>query len=309
MVEPQISVVIPTYNRSEVIGKAIASVLGQTVQDFEIIVVDDGSNDDTEAVVSRIGDPRIVYTKQANGGGSRARNRGIDEAKGRYIAFLDSDDSFLPAHLETMLPLVEGGGKIVAYSQVIVDRQQGKSYLKPPYAIHPAQEMAEYLCCTRGFVQTSTVVLPADIARNVRFKEGLPFGQDTDFAIRLSLDGCRFVMAPRPSVVWNDGFDPSRVSARRKGAKNIPWIEGLRPLISPRAYHGYRGWHVAKGLSQTSKYEALKLYLTALRHGCYSPKLSFIIFCQIFISDERYRELSDLVLGLIGLRTRSVEVL
>ena len=208
-----------------------------------------------------------------------------------------------------MLRLVEGHAKTVAYSQVIVDRRQGKSYLKPPHAIRPTEEMAEYLCCTRGFVQTSTVVLPAEVARSVRFKEGLPFGQDTDFAIRLSLDGCRFVMAPRPGVVWSDGFDLSRVSARRKGAKNIPWIEGLRPLISPRAYHGYRGWHVAKGLAQTSKLEALKLYLTALRHGCYGPKLSFIIFCQIFVPDERYRDLSNLVLNLVGSRTRSVEVL
>ena len=99
---PLFSVIIPVYNRAGVLGHAIESVLAQTERDFEIIVVDDGSRDDPERVVETFGDPRIHFHEQNNRGGGAARNAGIDQARGRYIAFLDSDDRFLPKHLETM---------------------------------------------------------------------------------------------------------------------------------------------------------------------------------------------------------------
>src|SRR5213593_3007644 len=94
--QPTFTVVIPTYNRKRTILAAIKSVLSQTYADFEAIVVDDGSSDDTRSVVTALEDPRIHYLWQPNGGGSKARNTGIDAAQGKYIAFLDSDDQFLP---------------------------------------------------------------------------------------------------------------------------------------------------------------------------------------------------------------------
>ena len=92
--KPKISVVIPMYNRQELIGRAIASVLRQTCQDFEIIVVDDGSKDNSCKVVKGIVDSRIHLICQEKKDVSAARNRGIDEAKADLIAFLDSDDEW-----------------------------------------------------------------------------------------------------------------------------------------------------------------------------------------------------------------------
>lgn len=98
---PLVSVVIPTYNRAEFLPRAVESVLRQTVDDFELIVVDDASTDDTEAVVERFDDPRVEYVRHGtNRGGSAARNTGIERSSGEYIAFLDSDDEWYPRKLE-----------------------------------------------------------------------------------------------------------------------------------------------------------------------------------------------------------------
>lgn len=99
--KPIVSVILPTYNRAHLVGRAINSVLNQTYQDFEIIVVDDGSTDDTKEVINSFTDTRIRYIKhQQNKGGSAARNTGIKLANGKYIAFQDSDDEWLPQKLE-----------------------------------------------------------------------------------------------------------------------------------------------------------------------------------------------------------------
>ncbi|QGQ94921.1 glycosyltransferase [Paenibacillus psychroresistens] len=97
--KPLFSVIIPTYNRERFLGRAIKSVLQQTCKDYELIVVDDGSTDQTAKIVKSFG-PRVRYVYQKNSGPSEARNMGISLAKGKYIAFLDSDDYFLAHKLK-----------------------------------------------------------------------------------------------------------------------------------------------------------------------------------------------------------------
>lgn len=103
---PKISVVIPTYNAAQYVGEAIESVLNQTFKDYEIVVVDDGSTDNTEELLQKYVD-RIRYIKQKNGGEGAARNRGIREAHGEWVAFLDADDLWLPHKLKVQMEFVE----------------------------------------------------------------------------------------------------------------------------------------------------------------------------------------------------------
>src|SRR3569832_1411270 len=126
---PFFSVVIPVYNRADVLGEALTSVLAQGEQDFEIVVADDGSKDNPAAVIDRLGDPRIRIVRQENRGGGAARNLGIDNALGRFIAFLDSDDVFLPTHLAVMRRLLENTENTAGYARMSVDRGDGKQFL------------------------------------------------------------------------------------------------------------------------------------------------------------------------------------
>lgn len=102
-----ISIIIPLYNKEKYIINTINNVLNQTFQSFEIVVVDDGSTDDGVSKIKQIGDPRVRLISKINGGVSSARNRGVEEAKFDYIAFLDADDEWEINHLENILALIE----------------------------------------------------------------------------------------------------------------------------------------------------------------------------------------------------------
>jgi glycosyltransferase involved in cell wall biosynthesis len=103
---PKVSVIIPTYNSARYLGDAVDSVLAQSFTDFEVLVIDDGSTDDTASLMCQYSSP-VRYIRQENGGVSRARNRGIDESSGRYVAFLDADDTWHRNKLERQLSALD----------------------------------------------------------------------------------------------------------------------------------------------------------------------------------------------------------
>jgi glycosyltransferase involved in cell wall biosynthesis len=288
-----------------VLERALRSVLVQSYQDFEILVVDDGSSDNPRAVLDKIHDGRIRYLRQENQGGGMARNTGINAAKGRFIAPLDSDDVFLPLHLERMRLLLDGKENVVGYARVLVNRGDERMFLKPPRAIAPEENMAEYLLCERGFVPTITIVVEREMAQRVRYHPKLRAAEDTDFAIRLALEGCRFEMTAEPGAVWNDLADPNRASAYNRTDQFGDWLEEMQPRLTARAWRGARGWAYAKLLAHNGqKFRALWLYLNAVFRGCYHPKLTAVVFLQIFLASKKYRALADASIGWLGLGLR-----
>ena len=117
---PKVSVVIPTYNRAHMLPRCIDAVLSQTLPDFEIIVVSDGSTDDTKDVVERYGDPRISFFEKENGGQASARNLGMQYSRGDYIAFCDDDDRIYADHLSTLSPVLDAREDIgLVYSDAV----------------------------------------------------------------------------------------------------------------------------------------------------------------------------------------------
>ena len=125
-----VSVIIPTYNRAHVLPRAIESVLKQTYTELELIVVDDASTDDTAAVMTAITDPRVRYVRKEHGGAAAARNRGIAEAKGEFIAFQDSDDVWHSDKLEKQLPICKRSGQ-TRYSARFTGARRAATFGRP----------------------------------------------------------------------------------------------------------------------------------------------------------------------------------
>lgn len=302
----EVSIVIPCYNRASAIGATLKSVQAQTFADFECIVVDDGSADGEalEAAVAALGDSRFRLVRRKNGGGGAARNTGVDHARGRLIAFLDSDDCYLPEKLgesrSLLAELQDPSG--VVFSQVVVDRGEGKYWVKPPRAPGKGERIDEYLICGNGFIQTSTIVMESELARYVRFDESLPFGQDTDFCIRLAAAGARFLMLPEPMVVWKDHWSEGRVSSNPKYQALLRWTDAPGSAIGRKARLAYRGWHIAKAARVHSPLLSLRLYIEGLLGGAYSPKLAVRVGLQVLLPRRIYRHMADAVIVLCGLR-------
>ncbi|MEM1049433.1 MAG: glycosyltransferase family 2 protein [Pseudomonadota bacterium] len=305
MQEPKFSVVVPVYNRADRILPTLESVRNQTCQDFECIVVDDGSKDGDalKAVVEKLDDPRFRYLRRENGGGGAARNTGIHAATGRYIAFLDSDDQFLPHKLETHERVLEtlSDDLIFCYSRLLIDRGVGKTWVKPPNGLRPQQRVDEYLMCGAGWMQTSTVVATTRLAKSVLFSESLPSSQDTDFAVRSAKAGAHFEFIPEALVIMEDRYDPMRVSKQLKYKPLLDWIESMRGThVSERSYWAYRGWVCARIASYSDRPKAIMIFLQSIIHRPYSLKTSMIIAAQIMIPRTLYQKIASVIVNLVG---------
>ena len=186
--KPKVSVIVPTYNRAHFIKKAINTVLEQTYQDFEIIVVDDGSKDETEDVVKSIKDDRIRFIKHdKNRGSSVARNTGIKNAKGEYIAFLDSDVTWLKEKLEKQIKILESSPADVGVVFCGVQRMDYKTQKYTTQWII-RENVNEKIFDGVGYApDTPTMFIRKSALLDVGFfDENIPYFEETELGIRLA---------------------------------------------------------------------------------------------------------------------------
>lgn len=182
---PKVSVIIPTYNRGNLIKRAVDSVLSQTFKDFEIIIIDDGSKDDTKEVLAPYMD-RVRYVPQANGGISKARNRGIELAQGQYIAFLDSDDYWAPEKLQMQTDILDGNPKIgIVYVRMPIVDEHGNVLGMKPNGV--SGKNFQELLRVWGDLPTSSVMTRKECFDRVGvFDPNLPPMEDIDMWIRIA---------------------------------------------------------------------------------------------------------------------------
>jgi glycosyltransferase involved in cell wall biosynthesis len=184
---PKVSVIIPTYNRQDLIVKTIENVLSQSERDLEVIVVDDGSNDDTRSVVEGLNENRVSYFYKTNAGAASARNFGLSKARGEYVAFLDSDDFWPENYLKVMLSHLRINSEFgAAYSPITVVYPGGskvKSYKKP-------DRKSGWITLDlfkRGFVWPSAALFRSSAWKDFYFDEALRTSEDSDAFLRLSI--------------------------------------------------------------------------------------------------------------------------
>jgi glycosyltransferase involved in cell wall biosynthesis len=202
---PPVSVIIPTYNRGWIIREAIDSVLAQDFTDFELIVVDDGSTDNTADILRGFGSD-IQVIRQSNAGVSAARNRGIKASAGRWIAFLDSDDLWLPQKLSRQVDF------FAAHAHAMVCQTE-EQWIRKGVRVNPKARHHKFsgLIFERSLelclVSPSAVMIRKDLFNDVGlFDEGLPACEDYDLWLRIS---CRFpvYLIDTPLIIKRGGHD------------------------------------------------------------------------------------------------------
>lgn len=216
--KPTVSVVIPTYNREKVLGRAIHSVLNQTFEDIELIVVDDCSIDGTKELIDGLEDPRVMYIRlETNQGSAAARNTGINAARGEFIAFQDSDAEWMPDKLEKQMNVFFSAKNDVnvVYTAFLWIKDNYKSYIPAKGQVHKDGDVFHQLL-KRNFVDTATAVVKKKCFEKVgMFDERLPRYQDWDLFIRLSKH-YHFKFVDEPLLISH--FMPDSISADNKAA-------------------------------------------------------------------------------------------
>jgi glycosyltransferase involved in cell wall biosynthesis len=213
--KPLVSAIIPTYNRAHIVCDAVESVLGQTYPNIEVIVVDDGSKDETLARLKKFGD-RIRVVSQANAGPAAARNRGIAMSRGELVAFLDSDDLWLPAKIERQVALLERAGKSVpcCLSNITMKWNTGDRASFDIASLKPAAEEGIWLnvdeiLVTRFVLFNQGIMIRREVLERIGvFDESIRYLEDVEFPLRLSLEG-PWAFIETPLVTWRESMTNS----------------------------------------------------------------------------------------------------
>lgn len=267
-----ISVIIPLYNKEHYVAKTISSVLAQTYQNFELIIVNDGSTDHSAEIVSSFSDSRIRYVEQANGGVSSARNHGLRLAKGDFIAFLDADDTWYPDFMEQMLKLYHD---YPDYSFFCCAQQNRLIPTLPP-GISIVEDHCKffYIYCT------GSVLIKKHVFDELGgFREGVQHGEDLDMWLRI---GCKYkTVYINKELISYPHFTEGNLSRMFNASKTFPFWEWYdypyKPKISLYRYATDRILRiVSEYVKQGNFSEAMHYYKKCRGVTCIRPRLKLL---------------------------------
>ncbi len=232
---PLVSVVIPSYNSRRFIAEAIDSIRAQGVVDLEVVIVDDGSSDDSAQFIRQYA-PEARLISQENTGPAAARNHGISEARGRYIAFLDADDIWLKGKLAAQLRVLESDTSIdICYGHFSSWHSDTLGNYQPRTDISPVSldqtwspdYLLQVALLFDALVWTPTVLVRADSALHLlKFNQQLDVGEDYDLWLRLSLQ-LRFVCLPVIVALYRDNPASITKQISRKNFERLIVEQGM----------------------------------------------------------------------------------
>jgi glycosyltransferase involved in cell wall biosynthesis len=295
----RVSAVIPTRNRPDLLCRAVASVLAQTVTDVEAVVVVDGPDQATVSALQEFNDPRMrCIVLQQNVGGSEARNIGIREARGAWIALLDDDDEWLPDKIAAQLELAQ---ELADPYAVIVSQyfeQTDAARLIQPRAVpRPNQPISEYLFCEttlKGirltFLQTSSWFASRELFLATPFTKGLKRNQDTDWLLHaFSNPRTSLHIVKRPLVVFYNQSSVSRISNTLDWEYHFQWLVANERLFTAKASAYFLATICAATAAQQGTNLAVfrKILFAALRRRPFSIMCLWLCFANRFVFPRR----------------------
>lgn len=293
-----VSVVIPAYNNGKYIARAIESVLAQIVPADEIIVVDDGSTDDTAQTARSFGD-RIVFIQQANAGASAARNTGIQRAKGEWIAFLDGDDEWLPQKLEQQTMLLRRNPHLMwttgNYMECLCDENRSTAYTLPSKCaryLEGRDYFESYFQAIRRFQwgHTNCMLVHKNVFSDVGlFCTTLPKANDIDMWLRIAYRYPQVGFSCEPLAIYHLSTENSIVKKYRTTAVytdfmdrhfEIAQTEGVLPQFLPAAGTIIRRW--IRGMLFEGRKEDIRVLLNRFPQAVSPLYRSFIYALTVF---------------------------
>ena len=261
------SIIIPTYNRANRISVAVQSVLNQTYTDFELLIIDDGSTDNTKEVIASFNDDRIVYVYQENAERSTARNNGIKQARGGFICFLDSDDYYLPNHLSVLFELINTKGEkeaMYAVGTITFDEETGIASGRPirmTNISHPVQYIWQ------SFLLPDSVCIHKSVFNTHLFDPRFNIWEDTHLFLRIAAQ-YPFFQAPIYSaiqVIHKEGTVAQNFQKVRMETVNL-YVAAINNLFSD-----YKEI-ISPYLSEKDKIDYIRRELRVFIASAYSSK-------------------------------------
>jgi len=283
---PRVSIVTPTFNRSRFIPRLVKNVFSQTYQDFELVIVDDGSTDNTRELLEqyiREYPSRIQYIFQTNQGAGMARNTGIKNAKGKYIAFLDSDDEWMPEYLDRTIAVLEKGDyqwTVTGARRIDIDKD-GKEIdsqlIKCNLQLFGhffKRELSLYEALLTGNVvgETSRIVVLKEALLSVGgFKDRLKLSQDYELWLRLAKNNYKLFITDEPLVLYRKSVDSVTktrlVEGLRYGFEIISLYSKDAIKMDPqyRKFYGEKLWGYARDILHEQNKDYLLIFKCILK--------------------------------------------
>ena len=284
---PFFSVIIPTYNRSEDLKRSLESVLLQSFTDFEVIVVDDGSTDDTAQVVRSFSDERVRYIYQDNSERSAARNNGIRNASGKYICLLDSDDIYYPEHLDTLYQqIIEDDAPVAVYKTMMnYDAKSRPDDFSYAYTGSDRESTMRYVWANGS--QLISLCFHRDIGQQVLFPEPFFWFEDVHWLMRVvSQYPLRQISAHTTRYFNKSTINKLKTNYEKYLNNNEACIRDLEMLhgdelkkilgancFNIKVVELYLGFVVA-GAIESKQFSLAKQYLAKAMDTCITPKLA-----------------------------------
>jgi glycosyltransferase involved in cell wall biosynthesis len=297
---PLVSVVIPTLNRPQLVVRAVRSAVGQTLRSIEVIVIIDGPDAATVQALRAVNDSRVrVMVLPRNRGPSEARNEGVKAARGRWIAFLDHDDEWLPGKLEIQLRTArKSASRDPIVSCRFIGRRETHDVVLPRRLPTPFEPISEYLFRRtglpggEGLAQSSTILTTKELLRRVPFRAEARRHDDIEWILRAAAGGdtaLEFVTTPEPLAIWHREERLETISGRKDWQFSFSWIQQNRHLVTSRAYASFLlTWVSANAIEQRDRSAFWPLLKEAFRNGTPSI-LDGMVFAAIWLVPQSLR--------------------
>lgn len=299
-----VSVVIPTRNRPRLVVRAVSSALSQTYRWINVVVVVDGPDQDTVNALEALNDERIkIVALKENVGGSQARNIGVEEASGDWIAFLDDDDEWSAQKIARQMELVAKlDDKRVIVACQFVERSGETARIYPLRSPEPGETIDSYMCHPRGLrsggelLQTSTLLAPRALLLDVPFRRGLKRGQEFIWLIEAGTRGSAALhLVPETLSFFNaDGFsDEVRISKKPNWQSFYGALQTIQHLFRPDAYAYCIATRVLTDAIACDEPLKVKFSLleACLLSGGATPKCLFVYLYIWFLPDATRRRI------------------